>query len=508
MHPYYEGWSADVHASADARAICVECHYAPGQQHTLMAKFRGLSQVASYFTGRYGASRPRAHVASESCMTSNCHGDQKFMDKVLELGNVKFTHAKHLDPNSEMLTKRVQELAGARAKLVAAIGAEQVERIDEIAAEMGPAIQANAKLAEHLESSDLAAHLNDAIEYAALIHVKLRVDHLDGLKCSSCHQFDASLGDHFAVARETCYTCHFMNQPFNAHTGACLSCHEPPAGPVPVHGAAALASTSSDAVMMDHATILENNVDCVSCHSDLLHGTGVVTIRECQNCHDQARFMKDFEGARIETVRDYHEVHAAHQHARCNDCHSMIDHHLLAAATPSDTESLLAPVRADCQHCHPNHHREQVDLLLGRGGFAGEVAALPNPMAGARASCRACHTTSGEDVKGDLVITSTLASCRGCHGEDYEQLFDGWKHAIHARLEEAQSLHDEAEAALAAAAGLSGAARDEALSRIRRAAGNIRLVATANGIHNKNYALVLLDQAISDLESATAAMKQ
>lgn len=504
MHAYYEGWSSDVHAAADARAICVDCHYAPGEHHTLMAKFRGLSQVASYFTGRYGASRPRAHVSTASCLTSECHGDQSFMDKVLQLGTVTFVHAKHMNPDSEMLTAARSEFAEARARLVKAVGAEQVDQIDHIAGQLGTASQMHSKLREHMESAGLESNINDAIDYAGQLHVKLRVDHLENLQCASCHQFDASLGDHFAVSKQTCYTCHFMNQPFNTSTGECLSCHEPPSGPVAIHE---MSATSSSPVMMDHTTILENNVDCVSCHSDLLHGTGTVTIRECTNCHDQARFMKDFESATADTVRAYHEVHAAHQHARCNDCHAMIDHHLVPAASPSDTESLLAPVRADCQHCHPNHHSEQVDVLLGRGGFAGDVAVLPNQMAGARASCRACHTASGEDEKGDPVVTSTLASCRGCHGDDYEQLFNEWKHAIHARLEEAQSVYEEAEALLAAA-NVSDDARDAASTRIRRAAGNIHLVATANGIHNKNYALVLLDQAIADLDAAMALLAQ
>lgn len=512
MHPYYEGWSQDVHASSKARAICVDCHYAPGQHHTLMAKFRGLSQVASYFTGRYGASRPRAHVSTASCLTSECHGDQSFMDKVLHVGSITFVHAKHLNPKSEMLTKAVEEMTAARAKLVAEIGPETVGQIDRIAGEMGPVSETNAALANYLESAGLAAYEDEAAQYVELVHVDLRVDHLRNLQCASCHQFDPTLHDHFAVAKTTCYTCHFMNQPFNAGTGRCLSCHEPPTGPIAIHGTTAPTAAgmpaSAATVTMDHTTILENNVDCVSCHSDLLHGTGKVTLRECQNCHDQARFTKDFAGATLKTVREYHKVHAAGQYARCNDCHAVIDHHLLPAITPSDTGSLLEPVRADCQHCHPNHHEEQVEMLLGRGGYSGDLVGLPNQMAGARASCRACHTASGEDVKGDLVITSTLTSCRGCHGNDYEKLFDEWKHAIHARLEEAQTLHDEAEAQLAAAQHLPDAQREAAMKLIRRAGGNIHLVASANGIHNKNYALVLLDQAIADLDAATAQLTQ
>ena len=57
MVPYYETWQADLHGGK-LDIACVECHYAPGERTTLKAKFRGLSQVASYFSGRYGARAP------------------------------------------------------------------------------------------------------------------------------------------------------------------------------------------------------------------------------------------------------------------------------------------------------------------------------------------------------------------------------------------------------------------------------------------------------------------
>jgi nitrate/TMAO reductase-like tetraheme cytochrome c subunit len=76
MDSYYQSWSQDVHGKK-VGTWCVECHYAPGEQHTLKAKFRGLSQVASYFSGRYGTSRPRARVNDASCLRSACHGRQR-----------------------------------------------------------------------------------------------------------------------------------------------------------------------------------------------------------------------------------------------------------------------------------------------------------------------------------------------------------------------------------------------------------------------------------------------
>src|SRR5262245_4956278 len=85
MDPYYETWTKDKHG-AKLDVWCVECHYAPGEQHTVMAKFRGLSQLASYFSGRAGTSRPRAHVNDASCLQSKCHGDGEHLNKSLLIG--------------------------------------------------------------------------------------------------------------------------------------------------------------------------------------------------------------------------------------------------------------------------------------------------------------------------------------------------------------------------------------------------------------------------------------
>ena len=101
MTPYYKSWHNDMHGGKLSVA-CVDCHYAPGKRTTIKAKLRGLSQVASYISGSYGATRPRAHVDNQSCLTSKCHGDLKFMDKEISVSStVKFFHAKHLSSQSE-----------------------------------------------------------------------------------------------------------------------------------------------------------------------------------------------------------------------------------------------------------------------------------------------------------------------------------------------------------------------------------------------------------------------
>jgi nitrate/TMAO reductase-like tetraheme cytochrome c subunit len=259
-------------------------------------------------------------------------------------------------------------------------------------------------------------------------------------------------------------------------------------------------------VMMDHATIIANDINCVSCHADLVEGTGRVTRRDCQNCHDQQRYIEDFDQLTTEVVRDYHRIHAAGQHARCNDCHQLIQHELKPIADPTDTQALLSPVREDCEHCHPGHHCQQIELLLGRGGFVEDAVGMANPMAGLRVNCRACHTKSGIDPKGEAIITSTLESCRGCHSEDYQELFASWQNSIAARLDESNTILARVEQQLTSATKPYDQNWIEAERLFKRAKNNIHFVSTAGGLHNKNYAMMLLDQAVVDLQRAHALL--
>jgi hypothetical protein len=104
-------------------------------------------------------------------------------------------------------------------------------------------------------------------------------------------------------------------------------------------------------------------------------------------------------------------------------------------------------------------------------------------------------------------VTGTLTACRNCHSDDYEQLFDQWRHAIDARLTEATELLTATETRLKQAMEQSRPGVEPAGPLVTRARDNVRLVTNANGIHNKNYAMMLLDQAIIDLRKASSLLR-
>lgn len=517
MDPYFESWSHDKHG-ANFGVRCVDCHYAPGEQHTIRAKFRGLSQVASYFSGRYGSGRPRAQVSDQSCLRSGCHGGRAFDSKMLLIGepviekriindrevelqrspSVHFVHDRHLNPTkaSEEVEKRIGEV---RAQLKTALGDAKFARVEAVATSVAPSSERESMLKRLGAELGLTADTaNVAMELQKLEHRRIRVDQLAGLNCSACHAYSGAKTSHIAVDHTVCFTCHFTHEEFNRDTGECLRCHEPPTRSVSVHNAGPGAPKTAN-VLMDHQDIVKRNVNCASCHADVLRGDATVAERECIHCHDQKVFLAEFATRTTETVRKYHEAHIKNQRAHCFDCHRAVQHGLVKEA-PADAaqQGFLEPVLNNCQHCHPNHHSEQVSLLTGTGGV-GIDAATPNAMVGSRLNCRACHTVSGGDQKGDDLVRATREGCVACHSDDYLKLFDQWKHEILTYQQEAEAMLTRVSAALDARKKSGGAISADTEKLLAGVRHNIELVKNGGGLHNRQFALRLLDAARRDM---------
>ena len=279
MKPYYEAWKHSKHG----KVACVECHYAPGERTTINAKLRGLSQVASYFSGRYGATRPRAHVSNDSCMTAKCHGDLRFMDKTIEIGSVRFVHAKHLRLDKEALQATQNELETLRKALRAAMA----DKFDALQSAANEAVPHDARLEKLMNlaavsGADIAR--SDLEKFSQLTHFSVRTAQLAEIQCTNCHSYAEQRDGqreapthHFAVNTTSCYTCHFNNEGFNTGTNSCLMCHkELPAGEIIVHKELSAAEgqklqspdLTAKAVKMNHQAILERKVDCASCHAE------------------------------------------------------------------------------------------------------------------------------------------------------------------------------------------------------------------------------------------------
>ena len=508
MEPYYASWKQDTHGGR-LNVACVDCHYAPGERTTVRAKLRGLSQVASYVSGRYGSTRPRAHVAPESCMTSACHGDRSFMTKPLEVGTVTFVHAKHLMHTAQDEQPTLDRLAAVTRLLEQKLGREHLAELTAAARQIGPAEERTDVLSRLCEPWNVKIDRPLLAEFFQLEHRPVRIAQLQSLQCVDCHansmreKLDSPAKDiqhHFQVQKSSCYTCHFNNQAFNTGTAQCMGCHTPPQKAITVHEGLSKEVReklgSSDlgqkTVRMDHSEIVKRKVDCKSCHADVIVGASVVTRRDCERCHDQPGPFVDWKtNLTTDVVTHYHAVHVPQQRAKCLDCHAQIQHQLAPSGDQTAGNGFLSSSMSDCTHCHTNQHRDVLKLLLGT---AGETVPKsdPNMMFGARTNCYGCHTEHGK-VKGQEVLVATQRACVSCHGEEYVPKFDQWKLSLEDSLKETQKAYQKAHDAVAKAATAPADARKKSERLLAEAAADLQTIQNGNGIHNITYALQMLD---------------
>lgn len=526
MEPYYASWENDPHGGK-ANVACVDCHYAPGERNTINAKLRGLSQVASYFSGRFGATRPRAHVAPESCLTSACHGDEAFMEKPLQIGTVTFRHAIHLRSDPEQERADQQRLDALTEQLRQDVGEEHLKELVALAREIGPADGQVRKMHASCEKWGVNVDRDRLLELIQREHRPVRIAQLGSLQCVDCHannlQFlqagtsatgqPANGQHHFSVQTTSCYTCHFKNQSFNTGTAECMVCHEPPQGTITVHEKVSEGIQSKlDAALlgqapirMDHSDIVARNVDCRSCHADVIVGDSSVSRRDCERCHDQPRFFADWKATlTTEDVTAYHAVHVPQQRAKCLDCHTQIQHQL-AGSDDLNGAGFLASPMSDCTHCHTNQHRDVMNLLLGTGGESVPKSD-PNMMFGSRTNCFGCHTEADRIENSDVMV-ATQQACVACHGEEYATTFSQWKEMLGLSLVEAQEAYANAREVLANSPNATPESREKAQGLLAGAAADLQLVVHGNGVHNVTYALELLDHATARCNEAVALIE-
>jgi len=92
------------------------------------------------------------------------------------------------------------------------------------------------------------------------------------LRCTSCHS-QIVQGTHMTVTEETCFLCHFKDQPTGSKMSMCTRCHNAPL------------ATDSAAVVFDHTEMVQKKVDCRLCHGSMALGNGNVPKERCSYCH-------------------------------------------------------------------------------------------------------------------------------------------------------------------------------------------------------------------------------
>lgn len=299
------------------------------------------------------------------------------------------------------------------------------------------------------------------------------------LRCTSCHS-QIVQGTHLTVTVSTCAFCHFKDNAPNAGIGACRTCHEVPERVKTPAGAP-----------FDHTQVATFDMPCSSCHGDVVRGTGHVPMQRCQSCHNQPeRFAKYGDPLFL------HRMHVTEHKVDCQDCHDTIEHGI---ASQQMVDAHSSSTRTACTSCHGQGHSPQQMLYAGVG--ARGVPSTPGPMAAVGVTCQGCHdpalaTRAASFGPENPVFTPAgVVSCMSCHGPGYRTIFESWKQGVDGRT---NALRGQMQATAAAMGDAQVAAWDDAR-------WNFALVERGHGIHNINYAYLVLDKAFEQMNEARRA---
>jgi hypothetical protein len=299
------------------------------------------------------------------------------------------------------------------------------------------------------------------------------------LRCTSCHS-QIVQGDHMTVTENTCFLCHFKNQPENAPIDDCTWCHAAPVGTDPE-------------LSYDHRFVVEKEIDCKKCHGSMQVGDGAVPVDRCSSCHAEIGKIE-----RINEVEFIHLNHVTNHKVECQNCHSLIQH---------KSVSKSADIIPDCQSCHENSHLSQYYLFSGTGGK--HVPSHPNPMYEGGLNCQACHvfhSVNGENGDLSQTMEAKAESCEICHGKGYGKILDQWEKLMLKKMESTESALASVRREMKLS-NVKDKSRQHVKSLIEEAGYNYQLVKDGNIVHNVAYSDELLLSVHRNLKSALKSLK-
>ena len=444
MDEQYTAWRKDKHHATNSanggQAECIECHFLPGDKYSLKAKYEGARHLFAYLYDPKAPLPIRPKIPDGACLQSGCHAKEKFEDRELRYTEkVRFKHKVHFSEKA-----------------------------------------------------------------------------LDGqpLTCDTCH-FKVTAEKHFEVPKEICYLCHLKLEPprleradvvaaeegiervtfadrpsidFNSGPSRCAICHEIPTTSLQSQ----LRKDDPLVKPITHQSMAEAKVPCESCHFEVVAGhgeidTGNVVSNGCLTCHNRSAELL----AKSADKQLMHDEHVTKVTADCFDCHSVIEHR--------NRSDHLDFVRNDCLLCHQDQHNYQ-KLLLAGTPVSENLSATPHLMFDVNVNCMGCHLKK-EFEKGHAVRTGAPETCVACHTQEHRKMLQNWAKLLESDVEAVQEIALEANEALAAAEEKAEASvLEEARNKISAGTEFLNIVRYGNGVHNKKYAIMILDQAFVAFE--------
>ena len=453
MTEQYESWKTNAHYAGNneqnMQAGCVDCHFLPGEHGSLKAKYEGLRHLAAYLYDRTAPLPIRPVVPDGSCLQSGCHDVGKLADLEIQFTEkVRFKHGVHL-------------------------GKEALE---------GQELTCDTC---HMKVTE-KKHFEVPADICFLCHLKLESPTLD----------QAEMGE---VGIDRIMEITFTDRPsidFNQGVSRCDICHT-----IPTESLQRQLSEEDDLTKqpITHQTIQEAGVTCESCHFEVVKGhgeiiTGNVVSNGCFRCHNRSQILIAAAG----DGKLMHDSHVANKKADCFDCHSTIEHR--------NRTDHLDFVRNDCQLCHADQHKFQ-RLLLSGMPVNGNLASTPHLMYDVNVNCMGCHLKKTSN-KGHAVRTASGETCVACHTERHSKMLDDWRERVDEEVAMAEEVEQEA-------LGIFEELKSEADKDVRSeaeemlAAGSelLNIVRFGNGVHNKKYAIMILDEAFANFEDSIGLLE-
>lgn len=319
--------------------------------------------------------------------------------------------------------------------------------------------------------------------------VKIRFDHRPHLtdlkrgkrlRCTSCHS-QIVVGNHMEVTQSTCFLCHFKGAKFGRienPIGGCGNCHAAPEGDI----------KTGDVTFNHKDFVGARHVACQNCHLEAIQGEGEAKKDRCFRCHNEPSRL-----ARFSDIDFMHKNHVTDHKIECTHCHEEIRHAV---------KTTIEPLQYDCSVCHEKKHNIQKQLYMGIG--ARGVPNTPSVMFVTNVDCVGCHLVP-KMAEGTVpflgqTFRASEAACLGCHGSDFKGILGEWQKTIRNGLAETKPAVDKAKAY---AAG-PGKTNRKAVQLARDAEYNYLFVFYGKGVHNVDYATLVLKKAKADAEAALA----
>ena len=451
MTEQYEAWQSNFHHATNnpdgMQAECIDCHFLPGEKYGLKAKYEGLRHLAAYLYDPNAPLPIRPVIKDGACLQSGCHNRETVAQKEIQYTEkVRFKHEVHFTEK--------------------ALGGHEIT-------------------------------------------------------CDTCH-FKTSEKKHFEVPNEICFLCHlnlekptldiaqagdgefkqisFDNRPsidFNQGASRCDICHTIPTRSL--QGQLDVNDPASTRKPITHQSIQESAVACESCHFEVVKGsgeieTGNVVANGCLTCHNRSQTLSATAGDR-DLMHDKHVPNKAD----CFDCHTVIEH--------QNRTDHLDFVRNDCQLCHVDQHKYQ-KLLLSGAPVDGEISGDPHLMFEVNTNCMGCHLNKTQR-RGHDVRTASGDTCAACHTEQHKKMLDDWKQLLKSEIADAQEVETEARELLAELGErLDKEQLDQVRSMIEKGSELVNIVRVGNGVHNKKYAITIIDGAFGNFEDSIDMLEQ